>query len=70
MQTATALEGQNGVMPFANLQVGEIQEWIISTLERIYKIRFEYRKARIILSCLVPSEQLTKRIFDDERFQQ
>ncbi len=58
------------VMPFANLQVGEIQEWIISMLERIYKIRFEYRKARIILSRLVPSEQLTKRIFDDERFQQ
>jgi DNA polymerase V len=48
----------------------EIQEWTIKTLERIFKQDFEYRKAGIILSGLVPNENLTKRMFDDERFQQ
>jgi DNA polymerase V len=48
----------------------EIQEWTIKTLEKIYKKGFEYRKAGIILSGLVPSENLTKRMFDDEKFRQ
>jgi len=48
----------------------EIQEWTIKTLERIFKQGFEYRKAGIILSGLVPNENLTKRMFDDEKFQQ
>jgi DNA polymerase V len=47
----------------------EIQEWTIQTLERIYKTGFDYRKAGIILSGLVPAEKLTKRMFDDERFE-
>lgn len=47
----------------------EIQEWSIKTLERIFKPGFEYRKAGIILSGLVPSENLTKRMFDDEKFE-
>lgn len=46
----------------------EIQEWTTKTLERIYKTGFEYRKSGIILSGLVPSEKLTKRMFDDETF--
>lgn len=48
----------------------EIQEWAIKTLEKIYKPYYQYRKAGIILSGLVPSKNLTKRMFDDERFQQ
>ncbi len=47
----------------------EMQEWAIRTLERIFKPGFEYRKAGIVLSGLVPNENLTKRMFDDERFQ-
>jgi len=47
----------------------ELQEWTLSTLSRIYNKDYEYRKAGIILSGLVPNEQLTKRMFDDERFQ-
>ncbi|MCY7348367.1 MAG: Y-family DNA polymerase [Pyrinomonadaceae bacterium] len=47
----------------------ELQEWTFSTLERIYDKDYEYRKAGIILSGLVPSEELTKRMFDDERFE-
>lgn len=48
----------------------KIQEWTLQTLEKIYKKGFEYRKAGIILSGLVPKENLTKRMFDDEKFQQ
>ncbi|CAN5564948.1 Y-family DNA polymerase [soil metagenome] len=47
----------------------EIQHWTLSTLERIYKPYYEYRKAGIILSGLVPAEKLTKRLFDDEHFE-
>ncbi len=48
----------------------EIQHWALKTLERIYKPHYEYRRAGIILSGLVPAEKLTKRMFDDERFEQ
>jgi DNA polymerase V len=47
----------------------EIQEWAIRTLEKIYKKGFQYRKAGIILSGLVPHENLTKRMFDDAKFE-
>ena len=47
----------------------ELQEWTIKTLEKIFREGIEYRKAGIILNGLVSSEQLTKRLFDDERFQ-
>lgn len=47
----------------------EVQEWAIRTLERIYKEGYDYRKAGIILSGLVPAEKLTKRMFDDGQFQ-
>jgi DNA polymerase V len=47
----------------------EIQEWVYQMLERIYKAGFDYRKAGIILSGLVPAEKPTKRMFDDECFQ-
>lgn len=48
----------------------EIQEWTIKTLDRIFKDGFEYRRAGVILSGLVPSDNLTKRMFDDEKYQQ
>jgi DNA polymerase V len=47
----------------------EIQQWALKTLERIYKPHYEYRRAGIILSGLVASEKLTKRMFDDEQFE-
>lgn len=46
----------------------EIQEWAIKTLEKIFKEGYDYRKAGIILSGLVPAEATTKRLFDDEKF--
>jgi DNA polymerase V len=47
----------------------EIQYWALKTLERIYKPHYEYRRAGVILSGLVPNEKLTKRMFDDEEFE-
>ena len=47
----------------------EIQSWAMQTLQRIYKPHYAYRKAGIILSGLVPSENLTKRMYDDEQFE-
>ena len=47
----------------------ELQHWSMKTLDQIYKPHYEYRKAGIILSGLVPAEKLTKRMFDDEHFQ-
>jgi DNA polymerase V len=47
----------------------EIQDWTLKTLEKIYQPFYEYRQAGIILSGLVPTEKLTKRMFDDERFE-
>lgn len=47
----------------------EMQEWAVKTLEKIFKEGYEYRKAGIILSGLVPAEKLSKRMFDDERFE-
>ena len=44
----------------------EIQQWALKTLEKIYKPHYEYRRAGVILSGLVPAEKLTKRMFDDE----
>lgn len=48
----------------------EMQEWAIKTLEKIFKEGYEYRKAGIILSGLVPAEKMSKRLFDDEKFEQ
>lgn len=48
----------------------ELQEWAIKTLEKIFREGIEYRRAGIILSGLVPTEKLTKRMFDNEKFLQ
>lgn len=48
----------------------EIQEWAIKTLNKIYKDGFDYRRAGVILSGLVPNEHLTRRMFDDAKYRQ
>lgn len=48
----------------------EIQEWTIKTLDKIFREHIEYRKAGIILSGLMSSENLTTRMYDDEKFEQ
>jgi DNA polymerase V len=47
----------------------ELQDWTIKTLEKIFREDYEYRKAGIILSGLVPAENLTKRMFDEPHWQ-
>lgn len=47
----------------------ELQEWTLGILERIFREGIEYRKAGIILNGLVPAEKLTKRMFDDAKFE-
>lgn len=46
----------------------EMQEWAVKTLEKIFKDGYDYRKAGVILSGLVPAESTSKRMFDDEQF--
>jgi DNA polymerase V len=47
----------------------ELQAWAFSCLEKIYREGYEFRKAGIMLSGLVPSEKLTERLYDDERWE-
>lgn len=47
----------------------ELQEWTLKTLEKIFRASFEYKRAGVILSGLVPAEKLTRRLFDDDEFQ-
>jgi len=39
----------------------------VDALERIFKVGFEYRKAGVMLNSLSPVDQLTLRMFGDER---
>jgi DNA polymerase V len=47
----------------------ELQRWAFDCLNSIFKIGYSYKKAGIILGGLVPSDILTTRMFDDERWQ-
>jgi len=45
----------------------EIMRCALDALERIYKEGFEYRKVGVMLNSLSPADQLTLRMFGDER---
>ncbi|HEX8564117.1 MAG TPA: Y-family DNA polymerase [Pyrinomonadaceae bacterium] len=47
----------------------ELQAWAFSCLEQIYRAGYEFKKAGIMLSGLVPSEKLNFRLYDDERWE-
>lgn len=47
----------------------EIQEWVMKVLQVIYKEGIEYKRAGILLGGLIPVEKMTKRLFDDERYE-
>lgn len=47
----------------------ELQEWTLKTLEEIFREGFEYKRAGVILSGLVPTAKLTGRLFDDDKYQ-
>ncbi|MDQ4119901.1 MAG: Y-family DNA polymerase [Acidobacteriota bacterium] len=66
-------------LPYSNSQTyasaylsdsnAELQAWAFSCLEKIWREGYEYKKAGIMLSGLVPSEKLTERLFNDERWE-
>lgn len=47
----------------------EIQEWVMKIFQKIYKEGIEYKRAGILLGGLIPVEKMTKRLFDDERYE-
>jgi DNA polymerase V len=47
----------------------ELLEWALKGLERIYRQGFKYKKAGVMLNHLVPADQLSMRLYGDERFE-
>ena len=47
----------------------ELQKWAFSCLDKIFRKNFHYRKAGVILSGLVPADELTERIFDEKKWE-
>jgi DNA polymerase V len=43
--------------------------WALDALERIFREGYGYRKAGVMLNSLSPADQLTLRMFDDERWE-
>jgi DNA polymerase V len=52
------------VYPSDNTQ--ELLRHAVEALQRIYRKGYEYRKAGVMLSGLVPTDQMSGRLFDDE----
>ncbi len=52
------------IYPSDNTQ--ELLRHAVEALQRIYRKGYEYRKAGVMLSGVVPAEQTTGRLFDDE----
>jgi DNA polymerase V len=44
----------------------ELLRHALEALQRIYRKGYEYRKAGVMLSGMVPAAKLTRRLFDDE----
>ncbi|MDQ4121963.1 MAG: Y-family DNA polymerase [Acidobacteriota bacterium] len=47
----------------------ELQAWALDCLKSIYRPEYTYRRAGIILGGLVPSDKLTERMFNDEKWE-
>jgi DNA polymerase V len=47
----------------------ELLSWALKGLEQIYRPGYRYKKAGIMLNKLAPAEQLSMRLFGDERFE-
>lgn len=48
---------------------GELLEWMLKGLERIYRQGFKYKKAGVMLNHLVPAGQLSRRMFGNSTFE-
>lgn len=47
----------------------ELQKWAIFCFDKIFRKNVSYRKAGVILSGLVPADELTDRIFDEKKWE-
>ncbi|HEX8650033.1 MAG TPA: Y-family DNA polymerase [Pyrinomonadaceae bacterium] len=47
----------------------ELLQWSLKGLEQIYRPKFKYKKAGVMLNHLVPADQLSVRLYDDESFE-
>jgi DNA polymerase V len=47
----------------------ELLGWALKGLEQIYRPGYRYKKAGVMLNNLAPAEQLSMRLFGDERFE-
>lgn len=47
----------------------ELRKWAFACLDKIFREGFHYRKAGVILSGLVPADELTERIFDEKKWE-
>jgi DNA polymerase V len=47
----------------------ELLSWALKGLEQIYRPGYRYKKAGVMLNKLAPAEQLSMRLFGDERFE-
>jgi DNA polymerase V len=48
---------------------GELIEWALKALGLIYRPGYRYKKAGVMLNHLTPADDLTLRLFGDERFE-
>jgi DNA polymerase V len=48
---------------------GELLEWTLKGLERIYRPKFKYKKAGVMLNHLVRADQLSRRMFGNATFE-
>ncbi|MGI9056935.1 MAG: Y-family DNA polymerase [Pyrinomonadaceae bacterium] len=47
----------------------ELQQWAFACLDKIFRRNFSYRKAGVVLSGLVPADELTERMFDEKKWE-
>jgi DNA polymerase V len=56
-------------LAYATDSTEELLAWTRRALERIYRSGYRYKKAGVMLNHLTPADELTTRLFGDERFE-
>ncbi|PYS89595.1 MAG: SOS mutagenesis and repair protein UmuC [Acidobacteria bacterium] len=56
-------------LAYATDSTEELLAWTRKALERIYRPGYRYKKAGVMLNHLTPADELTTRLFGDERFE-
>lgn len=56
-------------LAYATDSTNELLDWALKGLERIHRGGYQYKKAGVMLSHLVPADSLSIRLYGDERFE-